>query len=106
MKLVASSPTKQLFRQRLVPVMQNLELRFVSDDFRQFKLVFKWREKGVTALNFPFDKREIKIGTARQSLLIDLPATADEDVIWKLLRIKPVQRAENKNLRLHLFAQL
>src|SRR5487761_2278796 len=89
-----------------MPVMQDLELRLVPDGFHQFKLVFKRREKSVAALHLALDEREIKVGTARQRLRINLRAAADEDVVREFRRVELVQRLEDENFRLHLFAQL
>ena len=72
--------------------MQNLEIRTSSRNFGQFKLVLERREKSVAALDFAFHQRQIKIGTARQRLLVNLRAAADENVVRKLLRVELVQR--------------
>ena len=81
--------------------MQNIELRFIADFLNQIKLVLKRREKGITALDFMFHERQVKVGAARQCLRVNFRAAADENVIGKLVGIQFVQRVENQNFRLH-----
>ena len=86
--------------------MQNFELRLVADFLGQIKFVLKRREKRVAVLDLAFDQRQVKVGTARQRLLVNLRAAADENVVRKFLRIQPVQRIENQNFRPLVFAEL
>ena len=79
--------------------MQNLEFRRVTNFFNLNEPVFKRREKPV-ALNFAFDKRKIEVGTARQHLLINLRAAANENFGWEVRRIQFFQRVKNQNVRL------
>ena len=71
--------------------MQNLEFRRVADLLNQDKFIFKRRKKRVAVLNLALDERQIEVGTLRQSLLVNLRAARDEDVVRKLGRIQPVQ---------------
>src|SRR5215469_16956438 len=82
-----------------MPVMQNFEPWFVPDFFGGNEFLFKRREEGVAVRNLTLDQRQIKVGAARQGLLVNLCAAADEDIVRKLLRIQPVQRIKNQNLR-------
>jgi len=70
-----------------MPVMQNLELRLVPNFFSQLKLVFESRENRIP-FHLAFDEREVKVGTARQCLLVNLRTAADEDVVRKFRRIQ------------------
>src|ERR1019366_3065065 len=70
-----------------MPVMQNLELRLVADFFGQFKLVLERWEKGV-AFHLAFHQRQIKIGTQRQGLFINLGTAGDEKFQRRTRRVQ------------------
>ena len=85
--------------------MQNLELGFVAKLLDQFKLFLeRWKER--ITFHLAFDERQEKVGTARQSLLVDLRTAADEDVIREFRRIQFFKRIENQHFRLQLFTEL
>ena len=70
-----------------MPVMQDLEFRCVANFFNLNKPVFKQREEHVAG-DFAFDKREIKVGTARQRLRINFRAAANKNFGRKIRRIQ------------------
>ena len=88
-----------------MPVMQNLEFRCVTKFPDLNKPVFKRREERVASY-FAFDECEVKVGTARQRLLVNLRAAANENFIGEFRWIQPLQRVENQNFRLLFFPQL
>ncbi len=69
--------------------MQNFEFRRVLDFLGQNKFILKRREKCVAIFNLALHQRQIKIGTTRQRLLVNLRAAADENVVRKFLGIEP-----------------
>ena len=70
--------------------MQNLEFRRVLNFLNLNESVFKRREKHI-ALDLAFDQREVKIGTARQHLLVNLRAAADENFIGEFRAMLPLK---------------
>ena len=71
--------------------MQNVKLRRLADFLHQIKLIFKRRKERIAPFHLTLHQREIQIRTARQRLLINLRAAADENVIRKFLRVELVQ---------------
>src|SRR5690242_1441860 len=60
-------------------VMQNAELRAFEKRLHQDEFIFERRKKGV-ALHRPVDQGEIKIGTERQGLSVDLGSAANKQI--------------------------
>ena len=76
--------------------MQDFELRRVPDFLRQHKLILERGEENV-ARHGALDQREVKVGTQRQRLRIDLRAATDEDFTAIIQRGQRFQRMD----RLH-----
>src|SRR6187455_1965730 len=79
-------------------VVENFKFRCIPDFNRRFKPIFKRRKKSV-AFHLTFHQREVKVGTERHGLLINLGAATDENVSGKLRRIKPEKVPLEANFR-------
>jgi hypothetical protein len=67
-----------------MPVMQDFEFRRVLNFLNLNEPVFKRREKYI-AFDLAFDEREVKVGTTRQYLLVNLSAAADKHISLKIV---------------------
>src|SRR6185295_453536 len=74
-----------MVEQGAIPVMQNLEFRAVENFLNNFKTIFERRKERVP-LDDSFHQREVKIGTKRQSLRINLRAAANKIVHRRIRR--------------------
>ena len=71
--------------------MQNFEIRTITDYPDLLEAFFEGRKEGVAARNFAFDEGEVKVGTLRQRLFVNLRAAANEDLARFVRQIKPAQ---------------
>src|SRR5450756_1061308 len=86
--------------------MKDFEVWLVPQCRDEVKFVLELGEKGVAALDFALHDGQVKVGTPRQRLFIDLCAATDEDVVREFLRIEFVERLEDEDLGFDLLAEL
>ena len=84
--------------------MQNFEFEHVPNLLDELEFIFKRRKKSV-ARDIAVYEGQIKVGTSRQCLLVDLRAAADINIVWKFRGIELVERIENENFGLSFFAE-
>src|SRR5256885_4515672 len=71
--------------ERAIAVVDDFEFGPVQNLFDQFKSAFERRKKRV-ALDDPFDEREVKVGTKRQGLFVNLRAATNKIVQGRIHR--------------------